>query len=65
MQRNADAKAGEYERMAEDLIHFIVAEGLVHAECGEDAEHGVVCIWHESAVEHLAARLAALQEGRA
>lgn len=47
-----------FERIAEQLIHYLVEKGLLHAECAEDREHPCVVIWHPSAVEQLGAYLA-------
>lgn len=43
------------ERAAQRVIDFIVEHSLLRAECAEDPEHPCIVIWHESAVEQLAA----------
>lgn len=57
-QPDAAVAMRRYERMAEDLIHWIVEQRLFQACCAVDDDHGVVVTWGEHAVEHLAARLA-------
>lgn len=57
-QQDAAVTMRRYERMAEDLINWIVEQRLFQAYCAVDREHGVLVVWCEAAVEQLAARLA-------